>query len=77
VLVKSLTRREPSELAEDYPGQRISGPEDLHPRVGDRCWVRGVACRIVAIRPAGTIDVEALDGSRAWRLSGLDTRRVR
>lgn len=41
------------------------------PKVGQRVTVRGVVCMIVKVRPFGTIDVVALDGSRAWRLSGL------
>ena len=46
------------------------------PRLGMIVDVRGVICRIAAIRPAGTIDViEAVDGSnRAWRISGLSFR---
>ena len=41
-------------------------------RIGQVCRVRGVWCRIIAIRPLGTIDVEAIDGSgRCWRVSGL------
>ena len=43
-------------------------------KVGDYCVVRGQQCRIIAVRPAGTIDVEATDGSgRCWRVSGLWT----
>ncbi|KKL04367.1 hypothetical protein LCGC14_2616790 [marine sediment metagenome] len=35
-------------------------------------------CRIVKIRPLGTIDVEATDDSgRCWRLSGLPLHRGR
>lgn len=30
-----------------------------------------IACRIVAIHPLGTIDIEEIDGDRAWRVSGL------
>lgn len=41
------------------------------PQVGQPCKVYGVWCRIVKVHPLGTIDVEALDGSRAWRVSGL------
>lgn len=33
--------------------------------------VRGQDCRIIAIHPLGTIDVETLDGSRCYRISGL------
>lgn len=37
--------------------------------------VRGVWCVVVRVRPLGTIDVEAIDGSgRAWRVSGLEVR---
>jgi hypothetical protein len=46
------------------------------PQLGNLVTIRGVACRIIAIRPFGTIDVEALDGSgRAWRVSGLAVGR--
>lgn len=41
------------------------------PKVGQLVTVRGVECRIVRVRAAGTLDVVSLDGSRAWRLSGL------
>lgn len=40
-------------------------------KVGDIVTVYGVDCEIVKVRPFGTIDVVALDGSRAWRVSGL------
>ncbi len=40
-------------------------------KIGQRCTVRGVACQVIAVRPAGTVDVEAIDGSRYWRVSGL------
>jgi hypothetical protein len=33
--------------------------------------VYGVKCRIFRIHPLGTIDVEEINGPRAWRLSGL------
>ena len=42
------------------------------PQVGQITRVYGVLCAIIAVRPLGTIDVEALDGSgRCWRVSGL------
>lgn len=41
------------------------------PRIGQACVVRGKECRIIAIRALGTVDVEALDGSGCWRVSGL------
>lgn len=41
-----------------------------NPNVGDWCTVYGVRCVIIAVRPFGTIDVEAPDG-RCWRVSGL------
>ena len=40
------------------------------PQLGQRIIVRGLVCVIVAIRPAGTIDVVAANG-RAFRVSGL------
>jgi hypothetical protein len=44
----------------------------MRPQPGQIVYLRGVECRIVRIRPAGTIDVEATDRSgRRWRVSGL------
>lgn len=44
----------------------------MTPKIGDITRVYGVLCAIIAVRPLGTIDVEALDGSgRCWRVSGL------
>lgn len=40
-------------------------------QVGDLVTVYGVRCRVFLVRPAGTVDVEATDGSeRCWRLTG-------
>jgi hypothetical protein len=41
------------------------------PQIGQIVFVYGVRCRIFKVRPCGTIDVEEVDGPRAWRLSGL------
>lgn len=42
------------------------------PKIGQLVTVYGIRCRIYAIYAAGTIDVEACDGSeRCWRLTGL------
>lgn len=41
------------------------------PKVGMTYIHRGKKCRIVKVRQAGTIDIEALDGSGAWRVTGL------
>ncbi len=41
------------------------------PTVGQLYTVYGVVCRIVRVRPFGTIDVESLDGTKAWRVTGL------
>lgn len=42
------------------------------PVIGQLCKVYGVWCEITVIRPLGTIDVQAIDGSeRCWRVSGL------
>jgi hypothetical protein len=41
------------------------------PQIGMIVKVYGFECRIVKIHPFGTIDVVRLDGSRAYRLSGL------
>ncbi len=39
--------------------------------LGQVVTVYGVRCRIFKVHPFGTIDVEALDGSKCWRVSGL------
>lgn len=49
-------------------------------QVGDRVQVYSVPCRVFRVRTAGTVDVEAIDGSgRRWRVSGgivrVDGRR--
>ena len=41
------------------------------PQIGQLVTVYGQQCRIIAIHDFGTIDVETLDGSRCYRLSGL------
>jgi hypothetical protein len=41
------------------------------PKVGQVITVHGVPCRIFKVRPFGTVDVVALDDSRAFRVSGL------
>lgn len=41
------------------------------PNIGDRIMVRGIECRIFKVHAFGTVDVETVDGSRAWRVSGL------
>jgi len=41
------------------------------PQVGQVTKVRGVVCRISKVHPFGTIDVEEIDGLRAWRITGL------
>lgn len=43
----------------------------MMPVVGQLVVVRGVQCRIVKVRPMGTIDVVSLCGQYAWRVSGL------
>ena len=40
-------------------------------RIGDIIIVYGQKCRIYAIHDFGTIDVETLDGSRCYRVTGL------
>lgn len=40
-------------------------------KVGDLVDVRGIQCRVFLVRPCGTVDVEATDGSeRCFRLTG-------
>ena len=41
------------------------------PQVNQIVKVYGKDCRIVKIHPFGTIDVARVDGSQAYRLSGL------
>ena len=41
------------------------------PQIGQIVRVYGKDYRIVKIHPFGTIDVVSLDGSKAFRLSGL------
>lgn len=41
------------------------------PQVGHIVKVYGKDYRIVKVHPFGTIDVVALDGSKAFRMSGL------
>lgn len=41
------------------------------PTIGQTITVRGIQCKIIKVRPFGTIDVESLDGAKHWRLSGL------
>lgn len=41
------------------------------PKVGDRVTVHGKACEVFKVYPYGTMDVVALDGSGAWRVTGL------
>jgi len=59
----------------DAPEWRVHAEEmnmRERPIIGQRCEVRGVPCQIIAVLPAGTVEVEALDGSgRCWRVSGL------
>jgi len=44
---------------------------DYKPQVGQLVFLRGLTWRITAVLPAGTIEVESLDGSMAIRVSGL------
>lgn len=42
------------------------------PTIGQTYNVRGILCRIYAIYPAGTIDVQEIGGDeRCWRVTGL------
>lgn len=51
-----------------FPTEGVVRPR---PQIGQIVFVYGVRCRIFKVRPCGTIDVEEVDGPRAWRLSGL------
>ncbi len=39
--------------------------------VGNPITVRGIACRITKLLPLGTVEVESLDKTRHFRVSGL------
>lgn len=41
------------------------------PIAGQTMKVRGLFCRIVKVRPLGTVDVVSLCGNYAFRVSGL------
>lgn len=41
------------------------------PTIGQVITVHGVTCRVVKVHDFGTCDVVSLDGSLAWRVSGL------
>lgn len=41
-------------------------------KVGDLVVVRGLDCRVTAVLPAGTVEVESLTGGFAYRVSGLE-----
>jgi hypothetical protein len=43
----------------------------MKPSLNQIVFVRGIRCRIFKIHPFGTIDVCEINGSRAFRLSGL------
>lgn len=44
-------------------------------KAGDLVDVRGIECRVFLVRPCGTVDVEATDGSgRCFRLTGCLVR---
>ncbi len=43
----------------------------MKPKIGQIIIVYGTQCRIFKIHPAGTIDVEQINGPRAYRLTGL------
>lgn len=49
----------------------LDGAFAAGPMVGQVVTVRGQDCRIVRVLPMGAIEVVTLDGSRAYRLSGL------
>jgi cellobiose-specific phosphotransferase system component IIB len=40
-------------------------------QVGSIIMVHNVRCRVIKMRDFGTVDVEEIDGPRAWRVSGL------
>ena len=40
-------------------------------KVGDVVTVYGTLCRVFKVHPFGTVDVEQIEGDRAYRVSGL------
>lgn len=44
------------------------------PKVGMIVYHNNVKCRIFRIHAAGTIDIEEVNGNRAWRMTGLNFR---
>lgn len=44
------------------------------PYVGQPVTVRGVACEVIRVYRAGTVDVAEKHGPRAWRVTGLAFR---
>lgn len=47
---------------------------DTRPQIGQIYDVRGLKCRIFKIHPFGTMDVEEINGERAFRVTGLSFR---
>lgn len=43
----------------------------MKPKVGMTVTYCGGTYRIFRIHPFGTIDIEEIDGPRAWRITGL------
>ena len=43
----------------------------MKPTIGSIVMVHGKRCRVFRVYSFGTMDVEALDGSGAWRVTGL------
>lgn len=41
------------------------------PQIGMIYIHAGKRCKITKVRPHGTIDIQALDGSGSWRITGL------
>lgn len=40
------------------------------PKIGQIVIVRGIRCRVFKVHPMATMDVEEIDGPRAFRLTG-------
>ncbi len=58
-------------MAIKYPKTKPLPPR---PRTGQIIDVHGAPCRIVKVHTPdslGTVDVESVDGKRAWRVTGL------
>lgn len=50
---------------------KTNSTDSNRPQIGMVMMVRNQKCRIVKIHKFGTVDVETIDGTRAYRVTGL------